>query len=107
MKRARVRTFRVEPEADEDLFQAANWYDEQRPGIGWEFLAAMEALLRAVQERPDSFPEEQPGVRAALRRPWPYKVYFQVTEEATRVFAVIHAHRNPYTWRTRLNPPDA
>ena len=38
-------TFRPEPEASAELEDAAVWYDGQRPGLGVEFVEAVDAAL--------------------------------------------------------------
>jgi hypothetical protein len=35
---------RVRPEAEQDLLEAAFWYEEQRPGLGHQFLDEALAL---------------------------------------------------------------
>jgi hypothetical protein len=35
----------VNPEAKEDLAAASGWYDQQRPGLGHEFLDAVHETL--------------------------------------------------------------
>ena len=43
-----TRTFRIEPEAAAELEAAAVWYDHQRPGLGIEFLEAVDADAEAM-----------------------------------------------------------
>ena len=42
----------VRPEAEADITDGALWYDEQRPGLGIAFTAAVRrAIRRAVENR--------------------------------------------------------
>jgi hypothetical protein len=50
----RVR-FRLEAAADVEA--ARTWYDEQRNGLGDEFVAAVESGVELVIEFPEAFPE--------------------------------------------------
>jgi hypothetical protein len=43
---------RLRPEAEQDLAEAARWYEEQRPGLGLEFLDEALATFSAIAERP-------------------------------------------------------
>ena len=43
---------RLRPEAEQDLAEAARWYEQQRPGLGLEFLDEALATFSAIAERP-------------------------------------------------------
>jgi hypothetical protein len=43
-----TRTFRIEPEAAAELEAAALWYDRQRPGLGADFLEAIDTALNRI-----------------------------------------------------------
>jgi toxin ParE1/3/4 len=51
-------------EARAELRGAALWYDEQRPGLGDEFIAEISAALDRIGDAPESYPA-WPGTRAA------------------------------------------
>jgi hypothetical protein len=46
----------LHPEASAELQAAALWHDEERPGLGDEFLAEVTAVLERIQAAPHSFP---------------------------------------------------
>ena len=73
----------LHPEADAEVQTAAFWYDEQRPGLGGEFMAEVTAVLQKVEAAPHSFPR-WPGVsgtaepvRRAVMHRFPYLVAFE------------------------------
>ncbi len=43
----------VRPEAQQDILQAAQWYDERQPGAGEEFIAGIEAVFRRIAAGPE------------------------------------------------------
>lgn len=49
------RALRVEVEALVELEEAAAWYEDKRPGLGTEFVEAIERTLLRVREMPASF----------------------------------------------------
>ena len=53
----------LHPEARAELRSAALWYDEQRPGLGDEFIAEVSAALDRIGDAPESYPAS-PGTRA-------------------------------------------
>ena len=54
----------LHPEARAELRSAALWYDEQRPGLGDEFIADVSATLDRIGGTPESYPA-WPRTRAA------------------------------------------
>jgi hypothetical protein len=47
----------LHPEAEEELYQAAEWYDSQRPGLGTDLVAEVTRWLDAVAEAPTMWPK--------------------------------------------------
>ena len=92
----------LSPAAFEDLREAADWYDGQRPGLGDVFLASVDACFSRIERLPQAFPESEAGVRSALLRRFPYVVHFRIEKERIEVLAVWHGHRDPEGWIERL-----
>ncbi|MFP6655145.1 MAG: type II toxin-antitoxin system RelE/ParE family toxin [Myxococcota bacterium] len=89
------------PLAEQDLLDAADWYDAQQPGLGDEFLRSVEASFARIQRLPMSFPSDEYDIRSALLHRFPYSVRFRVQDERIEVIAVWHGHRDPKGWTTR------
>lgn len=47
-----TREILVRPEAEAEVQQAFNWYEDQSEGLGFEFLRAIEACLSGVKRNP-------------------------------------------------------
>jgi plasmid stabilization system protein ParE len=100
----------LHPEARAELRSAALWYDEQRTGLGDEFIAEVSAALDRIGDAPESH-SAWPGTRAAgplirkgtIQR-FPYVIAFEKREHHVLVLAVAHAKRRPLYWLTRVNP---
>lgn len=88
--------------AASDLADAHAWYDEQRAGLGREFLDEVEAALKRIAEGPLRFPCALGDVRRALVRRFPYSVYFRIRGDDVRILAVVHQHRDPREWKKRV-----
>lgn len=91
----------IEPEAEADLTAVFAWYEDQRPGLGQEFLLGVEAAFAAMRRRPASFPAVRDEIRRAIVRRFPYGVFFLVDDRAVHVLAVLHAKRDPREWKRR------
>lgn len=50
------RSVLFEPEAAAELANAAHWYDDQHPGLGSAFLAAVGATVDEIDRWPEASP---------------------------------------------------
>jgi len=91
--------------AQDDLRQACHWYEEQRPGLGPRFEAAVEAVLERALRMPNSFPAALVDFRRATVRRFPYDIYYRITERQLVVVLVFHTARDPESAIARLQPP--
>ncbi len=100
----------LHPEARAELRSAALWYDEQRSGLGGEFIAEVSAALVRIGEAPESYPAwprtraAGPSIRKATIQRFPYVIAFEKHEQHVLVLAVAHAKRRPLYWLTRTSP---
>ena len=92
------------PAAEDDIRDAAAWYDAQQPGLGDAFLRSVEASLARIRRLPKAFPVCEGGARSALLRRFPYVVLFRIQEQRIEVVAVWHGHRDPNGGRQRPLP---
>jgi toxin ParE1/3/4 len=103
------RAIRFEDEAEQEYRAAARWYDDQRAGLGTEFLDTVDATLAHIVRFPRAgvfvprVPAELRVRRAPVKR-FPYHiVYINLETETTiRVLAVAHDRRKPGYWKSRL-----
>lgn len=97
----------LHPEARVELRAAALWYDEQRPGLGSEFVDEVGTFLERISANPNSFPlwpgvsaTAEPVRRGVMHR-FPYAVAFEVHLDGVFVLAVAHGRRRPLYWLGR------
>lgn len=93
------------PDARAELVEAWAWYEEQRPGLGDELAACVEAAISKAARQPDAYAEVHEGVRRVLVRRFPYGVFYVVEAGVLLVLAVAHARRRPQYWRDRSPKP--
>ena len=89
------------PEAVDEVDAAYEWYEEQRAGLGEEFLATLVSRLDEIQASPEGWAILYRGIRACPMRRFPYIIYFRVMPDRINVVAVHHGHRSPRAWRSR------
>jgi len=93
---------RILPEAHVEIAGAYAWYEEHRPGLGDEFLLALEAVLELLRRAPLAFPETYRNGRKARLRRFPYVVIYLVEDGVVTIVSMHHTSRNPARWRRRL-----
>ena len=90
-----------EPPADLDVEAAFEWYENERPGLGVEFLDELRATYNRIAAGPAKYQELRGGIRRALLRRFPYAVYFAIEGDVVVVVAVLHVSRDPAEWQRR------
>jgi plasmid stabilization system protein ParE len=80
---------------------AYRWYEDQRAGLGEEFLAAVGQTVEAIASHPAGYPAIHRETRRALVRRFPYAVFYRLVGEQVVVVACMHARRHPNRWRRR------
>jgi toxin ParE1/3/4 len=92
----------IRPEAEAELAEAFDWYEQRVPGLGEEFLVAFDVALASILSNPLQHPALHRGIRRALTRRFPYQVLFLVEEDVITVIAVFHGARDPRRWQDRI-----
>jgi toxin ParE1/3/4 len=93
----------VRAEAEADLAEAYNWYEQQVRDLGGEFLLCVDAVMASIERNPHLYPVVYKSIiRRALMRRFPYGVFFVDGERNVSVIAVAHAKRNPRVWQDRV-----
>ena len=91
----------LRPKALTEFEEAAVWYEQQRPGLGIQFVGEVERILELIAEQPDRYPIVFGTIREALVSRFPYCVYYRVRPDQVKVLAVFHTSRDPSTWQRR------
>ncbi len=91
------------PEAQSDLEDSFNWYENQRRGLGSEFFLCVEVCLEKIGRNPKLFSVVYKDLRRALIRRFPYQVLYQEKEDKIIIFAIFHVKRNSKIWEKRLS----
>lgn len=91
-----ARKLVVEHRAIAEAREAFLWYLARNPPVAERFETAVESRMSAILERPDAFPEVEPGLRRCLVLDrFPYALLYRVTADVVLVVAVMHLRRRP------------
>ena len=98
------RSWLLDPEALEELREAAEWYEERAAGIGEELVTLFQRHLDAAASHTHPgtpvFYSRRADVRWLLLTPrFPFGIVLLL--DPRTVLAVAHLHRKPAYWRKR------
>jgi len=62
------------PEAEADLMEARDWYEQQRVGLGTRFVLCVDETLERIARTPTLYAVVYRDVRRAVIRRFPYVV---------------------------------
>lgn len=85
----------------QDLQEAYDYYEEQRKGLGEEFLTELTASLDYLQKHAALFQVVAGNTRKYNISKFPYGIFYLLTGKEIFVTAIIHLMRNPKKWKSR------
>lgn len=91
----------VRPAAAADIDDAFLWYEQQRPGLGADFLRTVDDALAAIQSNPQLQVVIHRNTRRALLRRFPYGIYYRIYPDSIVIVACMHGRRDPKRWQSR------
>jgi plasmid stabilization system protein ParE len=91
----------IRPEAEAEIAEAKDWYDEKRRGLGDDFLECVDATLERIRRNPESYAVIYKTLRRAMVRRYPYGIFYKITDTQIVVVGVIHARRRSSVWKSR------
>lgn len=87
--------------AELELENAERYYNQQRAGLGDEFLAEVAKAVALIESHPKARPPVSPIDRACRVRRFPYHLVYFIHDDGIVVLAVAHFKRRLSYWRSR------
>lgn len=88
--------------AEEEMRDASQFYERQSQGLGHEFLAEIQRVVRSVVENPHVGTVVRQPIRRRLIRGFPFGILYQVGADEIVIVAVMHLGRRPGYWANRV-----
>ena len=88
--------------AEEEMLEAAEYYESQRRGLGRAFLAEIHRTVDRIVENPRIGQAVRQGIRRRLLRRFPFGILYRVDPEEIVIIAVMHLRRRPGYWSDRV-----
>ena len=93
---------RWQPGVLNEVVDAILYLEEERPGLGLAFRASLERTLAYLEEFPLGAPIVHRNTRRALVHGFRHIVIYEPRGDKLLIVAVLHAARDPATWKRRL-----
>jgi plasmid stabilization system protein ParE len=90
------------PEAQEEFYDAAEFYEEREMGLGMRFRAEISEACSMIQAHPLLWREREGGFRRVNCPVFPYYIAYFIRGNTVVIAAVAHGSRRPGYWRNRL-----
>ncbi len=87
--------------AEVEMWNAIDWYDDQREDLGKLFARAFQNAIQVLQKNPNTFPVGVGKKRKLPTKGFPYLIIYEVQENTVFVLGVFHTSRNPKSWKSR------
>jgi plasmid stabilization system protein ParE len=97
-----VRNVAFHPDAQDEFAAAARYYEDQRDGLGLDFVLAVQRTYERLPEAPAVGAPFGGRLRRVLVPKFPYGLLYQADAARIYIVAVMHLHRRPGYWRLRL-----
>ena len=97
-----MKPVRLHAGAKAEAQAAALYYESRQPGLGFDFLAEVDAALDRIAASPGRWQRAGHGTRRVNTARFPYTLFYQDTPAAVIVLAVAPQHRRPHYWRSRI-----
>lgn len=91
------------PLAEQDIREAAQWYEKRQPGLGRRFTENVRNKVDYTCRQPKAVAVHYDDIRTIVLDRVPYMIHFWVEEDKQRIIvtAVLHTSRSPRLWKER------
>ena len=93
--------FAFHPQAEAELNDAIEYYEEIEPGLGYDFATEVYAAIQRSVTLPKAWPVIDGEIRRSLVSRFPYGVLYAEGDERIDIVAVMNLHRHPDYWKHR------
>lgn len=94
-------TFSFHPEADEEFNEAIDYYENNEPGLGYDFSIEVHSSIQNIVNFPTAWPGLQDDIRRCLVKRFPYGVVYSIEQNGIFILAIMHLRRHPDYWKNR------
>jgi plasmid stabilization system protein ParE len=90
------------PDAEKELEQVEEYYDNIREELGDRFRDEIQVAISRILKLPNGWQPLSQVVRRCRLNTFPYGIVYRVKTDEIRILAVMHLSRKPNYWVDRL-----
>jgi hypothetical protein len=81
-------------EAEKELVESYNWYEDQKEGLGKYFLEFFNMACQDILKSPLAYVKFHEFYQKPLSK-FPFVLVYDISDELVTIYAVFHTSRNP------------
>jgi len=93
--------------ARSEFREAVTFYNRQRGGLGLEFADEVKRTVERIIQYPEAWSLISERTRRCRVNRFPFGVIYQIRDDVLLIVAVMQLHREPNSWRDRLQESPA
>jgi hypothetical protein len=94
--------FSFHPEAEKELNEAIDYYEDIEPGLGYDFALEVHSTIGRSVDFPKAWAVLDGDVRRSLVKRFPNGVLYSEEKDGIFIVALMHLHRRPGYWKPRI-----
>ena len=98
-----MKTPRLLLPAEEEMLEAAFYYEQQPKGLGQDFLRKVQNAVDEIVQHPTRWPKVRGNIRRRMIHRFPYAVLYEDQPQEILIIAVMHLLRHPAYWIERTS----
>ena len=85
------------PLAEKEYLESVSWYEENRTGLGLQYIQTLEKTLNTIETNPYLYQVKKQVYREAMLKIFPYIIVYKIYPKQKRVnvLSIFHTSRNP------------
>ncbi|OFY64947.1 MAG: hypothetical protein A3H98_07300 [Bacteroidetes bacterium RIFCSPLOWO2_02_FULL_36_8] len=85
------------PLAEIEYLDSVSWYEDNRTGLGIQFIREIEKKLNIIETNPYLYPIKKQMFREAVIDVFPYVIVYKIykRKKSITIYSVFHTSRNP------------
>ncbi|MGH2574722.1 MAG: type II toxin-antitoxin system RelE/ParE family toxin [Ignavibacteria bacterium] len=91
----------VRPDAESDIEEAYEWYEERSKGLGEEFINEVDDCLLRIQTNPNIYSKVYKKTHRGLLKKFPYGIFYIIQRNKVVILGCFHFKRSPKHWKSR------
>jgi plasmid stabilization system protein ParE len=94
--------YRFLPPAEDEMSEAASFYDAASVGLGEDFLLDIQQRVNRLREYPMAGTPVAPKLRRMLLLHFPFSIIYAEEPDAILIVSIAHHRRRPDYWKLRI-----